>query len=328
MSPLTLFRNAGLAVAALAATGLATPAAANPQLAYIEGARASMERLEPRQFQADDMPYEHTVSIALPASYHAQPEATYPVVWVMDNALMTRSVVAMVDLLVSGNDMPEVIVIGVGSDETEGLAGVQRRYMDFSPPVGGNFLPDGLNGKVWDEDVGALPEMPQLADKYLAFLVDQLRPALCGELRCGESHTIHGHSAGGMFAAYALLERPGAFDRAILGSPFMRANGGAVLDREEAFAESGQSLPTDLYIGVGGAEADEWFPAVAGIVPGTAEFANRLTLRGYEGLTLKTRFYDGEDHYTVAPRVIMDGLKYLFREEAAAIGSSWPQRPE
>ena len=313
---------------AVAAAFVPSAAQANPQLAYIEGARANMERLEDRSFTAEGVPHEYTVSIALPAGYRVQPEARYPVIWVMDNALMTRTVVAMVDLLVSGNHMPEAIVIGVGSADAEGLAGVQRRMSDFSPPVGGTFLPDGLNGEVWARDAGALPEMPQLADTYLDFLVDDLRGELCAELRCGYSHTLHGHSLGGAFAAYALLERPGAFDRMIIGSPFIRANGGAVLALEERFAKTGKALPTDIYIGAGSEEADEWFLAVAGIVPGTAEFANRLNLRGYEGLGVKTRFYDGEDHYTVAPRVIMDGLKHLFAGEAAQIGSSWPRRPQ
>ncbi|WP_265562106.1 alpha/beta hydrolase [Sphingomicrobium arenosum] len=318
-----------LSAAALLAVATAAPAVAtaNPQLALIPDARSAMQRVEPRLMQAEGMPYQHTVQIVLPASYAAQPDKAYPVLWVMDNAIMTSMVTGIVDILVSGNHMPEVIIIGVGSAEEEGIAGVQRRYMDFSPPVGGTFLPDGLNGKVW-ASIAPLPEMPQLADKYLDFLVDQARPALCAELRCADRHLFQGHSAGGMFGAYAMLARPGSFDDYILGSPFIAANGGAVLEMEEEFAATGQPLPANIYMGVGSEEADEWFLAVAGIVSGTAEFGNRLAIRDYEGLTLRTKFYEGEDHYTAAPRVVMDGLKHLFADEAAAIGSSWPTKPE
>ena len=43
-------------------------------------------------------------------------------------------------------------------------------------------------------------------------------------------------------------------------------------------------------------------------------------------MQLKTRIYTDEDHYVV-PRVIGDGIRYLWRDEASKLGSSWPSRP-
>ena len=95
---------------------------ANPQSALIPGARANMDVLETRRIRSKRFEYDHAVTIALPASYHVQPNRRYPVLWVFDDRLTTRHAIATVDLLVSGNMMPEIIVIGVGSPSEEGLA--------------------------------------------------------------------------------------------------------------------------------------------------------------------------------------------------------------
>ena len=238
---------------------------------------------------------------------------------------MTRMAVATVDLLVGGNMIPEMIVIGVGSPAEEGLAGVGRRIVEFSPP-GEGFAAPGLAREKFAE-VAPLPEYPHRADDFLAFLVDELRPMLGERYRMADEHVLHGHSLGGMLGGYALFARPGAFDKMVLGSPAMANVDDAVFKAEEAYAAEHDELAAELFIGAGGGEPDEWFLSVGNILSGTSRFVERLQLRGYRGLSLESEFYTGENHYSAAPRVLLDGLVHLYRDEAAAIGSSWPQRP-
>ncbi|MXO82294.1 hypothetical protein GRI35_02750 [Altererythrobacter aestiaquae] len=303
------------------------PAHANPQLAYIEGARANMEVLRTERIRSEQFNYDHAVTIALPASYTVQPERTYPVLWVLDDPLMTRMAISTVDLLVGGNMMPEVIVIGVGSPSEEGLAGVGKRIVEFSPP-GDGFAPSGLAAEEMAK-VAPFPPYPHRADDFLAFLIDDLRPRLADRYRFSGEHILHGHSLGGMLGGYALFTRPDAFNKMILGSPAMANVDDAVFKAEEAFARGDSTtLPVSIYVGAGGAEGNEWFLSASNILSGTARFVDRLQLRGYDGLEIQSEFYTGEDHYSVAPRVLLDGLRHLYRKEAAEIGSSWPQRPE
>jgi predicted alpha/beta superfamily hydrolase len=305
---------------------MAAPAAADPQLAAIPGARANMDLLPAEPFQSARFDYKHELTIALPASYAVQPKRRYPVLWVLDGPLMTRSVIGILDTLVIGNQAPEMIVIGIGSPASEGLSGVGRRIVEFSPP-GNGYAPPGLGGERWNE-VAPIPAFPHRADDFLAMLIDELRPALSTRFRFSGEHALYGHSAGGMLAAYAIFERPGAFQKAILGSPYLNGVDGAVFAREASYARSHDSLPVQLFIGAGDREIDEWFLAVSGIVSGTARFAETLHMRGYKGLKLTTRIYSGEDHYSDAPRVIGDGIRLLWSEDAAKLGSSWPTQPE
>lgn len=305
--------------------GTTATAHANPQLAAVPGARANMEILEAERVQSSQFSYEHAVSIALPASYQVQPDKAYPVLWVLDDPLMTRMAISTIDLLVGGNMVPEMIVIGVGSPAEEGLAGVGKRIIEFSP-AGKGFAAPGLAAEEMAK-VAPFPEYPHRADDFLSFLIDELRPQLAKRFRFSGEHTLHGHSLGGMLGGYSLFSRPEAFDKMILGSPAMANVDDAVFKAEEIFVATKAPLPVSIYIGAGGAEGNEWFLSVGNILSGTARFVDRLQLRGYDGMDMKAEFYTGEDHYSVAPRVLLDGLRYLYREEAAKIGSSWPRRP-
>lgn len=299
---------------------------ANPQLAYIEGARANMQVLETRRVQSTTFDYRHAVTIALPASYEVRPEQTYPVLWVLDDPLMTRMAIATVDLLVGGNMIPEMIVVGVGSPAEEGLAGVSKRIIEFSPP-GAGFAAAGLASEAL-ASIGGIPEYPHRADDFLAFLIDELRVQLAREFRFSGEHLLHGHSLGGMLAGYSMFARPGSFDKLILGSPAMANVDDAVFKAEAAYAEARDDLPVEIFIGAGGGEANEWFLSVGNILSGTSRFIERLRLRNYEALELEGQFYTGLNHYTVAPRILMDGLVHFYRDESESMGSSWPQAPD
>lgn len=314
-------------VASLAALGLAgitATVAANPQIATVPGARANMNILAPRSFQSKAFNYSHQVTVALPATYAAQADRKYPVLWVPDAPLVMRSVVGLLDVLVIGNLAPEMIVVGVGSPPEEGLRGVGRRVMEFSPP-GKGYAPPGLAGERWTA-LAPLPDFPHQADAFLALLVDEIRPKLAAEYRFSGEHALLGHSAGGMFAAYSLFTRPDAFQKVIIGSPYLEGVNGAVFAAEAKYAATRKDLAVRLFLGVGEKEAEEYFVALSGNLESTARLSRTLTARHYPSLDLSTRIFAGKDHYTVLPDIIISGISHLWREEIARLPSSWPVR--
>lgn len=315
-----------LRVSVFACLLLGPHAAANPQLAFVEGARVNMEMQAPFSARGAAMPYDHEITVFLPASYHSLKEKTYPVLWVLDAPMMLRTVAGVQDTLVLGNMAPEMIIVGIGSRSEDGLAGVGRRVMDFSPP-GPDYFPRGLRGEAWEE-LAPLPEYPHLADEFLGFLVDELRPQLAAKYRFSGEHALFGHSAGGLFSAYSLFRRPGSFDKMIIGSPYLEGVRGAVFEAEGNYAAQHSDLDAALFIGVGADETDEYFLAASGIVSSAASFSETLRLRRYPSLHLDTRIYSGEDHYTVVPRLISDGIRHLWAADRKDLPSSWPQAPE
>ena len=323
--PSVTFRLRSFAVL-MCTLGVCAAASGNPQLAAIPGARVNMEILEPFSVQSEAFSYSHQVTVALPASYSAQPDKKYPVLWVPDAPLLMRTVVGLLDVLVLGNLAPEMIVVGVGSSAEEGLAGVGRRVMDFSPP-GEGYAPPGLAGERWSA-LAPLPEFPHKAKEFLDLLVDELRPRLAAEYRFSGEHALIGHSAGGMFAAYSLFARPDAFQKMIIGSPYLDGVSGAVFKAESEYARLHDDLDADVFLAAGEMEAEEYFVAISGNLESTARLSRTLTARHYSSLSLSTRFFAGKNHYTVLPDVIVSGISYLWRDEIAKFPSSWPTREE
>jgi len=323
--PLVTLRLLSLA-GLLCIVGICPPASANPQLAAIPGARVNMDILQPFSLQSKAFPYAHQVTVALPASYAAQPKRAYPVLWVPDASLVMRAIVGLLDVMVLGNLAPEMIVVGVGSPTEDGLAGVGRRVMDFSPP-GNGYAPPGLAGERWSA-LAPLPEFPHKAKEFLSLLVDELRPRLAAEYRFSGEHALIGHSAGGMFAAYSLFTRPDAFQKMIIGSPYLEGVSGAVFKAESEYAASHDDLDAEVFLAAGEMEAEEYFVAISGNLESTARLSRTLTARHYPSLLLSTRFFAGKNHYTVLPDVIIGGISYLWRDEIARLPSSWPTREQ
>src|SRR3546814_6166264 len=83
------------------------------------------------------------------------------------------------------------------------------------------------------------------ADALLAFLIETLRPEIAARYpqTARAAQILFGHSLGGLFAAHALLTRPGPFDAFIVSSPSLYWSQLAVLPPLPAFTDRVASLP-------------------------------------------------------------------------------------
>jgi predicted alpha/beta superfamily hydrolase len=154
----------------------------------------------------------------------------------------------------------------------------------------------------------------QKADDLLAFLVDEVRPALAHSYRMEDDHSLMGHSGGGMFASYALFARPGTFRRHIIGSPSSNAADKAAFRLEADYAAANSDLKADIFFGMGEKEIGTLGLAAWGIVSAPVLMAETLLLRQYPSLRVTTRIFQGKDHLTVLPDVIAEGLRAVWSE--------------
>jgi len=95
------------------------------------------------------------------------------------------------------NKMPQAIVVGIPNTD---------RNRDLLPPTASS------------QDTARLPGGGG-ADKFLAFLTDELRPQIEGNYRTWPFSILFGHSAGGLFAVHTFLNSPAAFSAHIASSP-------------------------------------------------------------------------------------------------------------
>ena len=259
--------------------------------------------------------WDYEIQVALPAGYGVKPAKRYPVLWVTDGALMFPLAVGLMNSLVIGGLAPEMILVGVGCASELGVAELgRRRNIDFMPP-GKSILFDGPGGdfmrKMGVPEEGAR----QQADDLLAFLVDEVRPALAKTYRMEDDHGLMGHSGGGMFTSYALFARPGAFRRYIIGSPSSNAVDRAAFRLEAAHAAAHKDLKADVFFGAGEQEIGQLFLAAWGIVSAPVLMAETLLLRQYPSLKVTTRIFPGKDHYTALPDIISEGVRAVWADK-------------
>lgn len=289
-----------------------------------EGARYTMSYEPPVSLRAAGFDWDHQLSVALPATYGALPEKSYPVLWLTDGPGMMPLTVGLLNLLVMGNLVPEMIVVGVGAPSELGLmAFSQRRAVDFAPP-GDTYFYGGFAGEQLAAGARAagFQAPPQRADRFLDFLIDQARPALAETYRFSGDHGLFGHSGGGMFTGYALFARPGDFGKYIIGSPSINATDRAVFGMEEAFAEAHDDYDAEVFLGAGEAEIADPNMAAWGIVSAPVLLAEILKLRNYPSLEVTTRIFPGKDHFTVVADILGEGILALWGDEVEAPGSA------
>jgi predicted alpha/beta superfamily hydrolase len=258
--------------------------------------------------------WDYEVQVALPASYGVMPDKHYPVLWLTDGPMMFHLAIGLLNTLVMGRLAPEMIIVAVGcASEAGAMEFGRRRNIDFTPPGKAMFY-DGPGGDLMRK-MGAPEGQPQQADDLLAFLVDEVRPALAKTYRMEDDHGLIGHSGGGMFTSYALFARPGAFRRYIIGSPSSNAVDKAAFRLEEAYAADHTDLKADVFFGAGEQEIGQLLMAAWGIVSAPVLMAETLLLRQYPSTRVTTRIFPGKDHYTVIADIISEGVRAVWADK-------------
>jgi predicted alpha/beta superfamily hydrolase len=249
----------------------------------------------------------YDMRIGLPASY-SQGDARYPVFVVLDAefAFGTAFETAMMEALWSKRAMaptgtkvvPEAIVVGISFPDT--ADDPFRRNYEFMPAVDIDDLP-AAQSQFLKETSARFGHQVRFggSDAFLEVMRGEILPAIDAAYRTNPSRRmLFGESAGGTFACYALLTKPGTFTDYIIVSP--GSLGGDTFSREQMVASTHGDLKARVYLTAGEAEAED----ATEIFSFTARFAEVLRQRRYPSLTLHTWFIPGASHVqTAAPSI-------------------------
>ena len=189
--------------ALLALAGLAplpVPAGALPQVS--SGHIERLENFPSRQVSARD------IDVWLPDGY--APGRRYAVVYMMDGQMLfdptttwnrqAWGVDRTLGSLLAAGKVRDTIIVGVANNP-------KRRHAEFFPQKALPFLAPALRKTFIREALQGEP----LADRYLRFLVEELKPAIDArfQTRPDRANTfIMGSSMGGIISLYALSEYP------------------------------------------------------------------------------------------------------------------------
>lgn len=169
-----------------------------------------------------------SVTIQLPKNYDSNLEREYPVFFRLDGASHLSSMNVVLESLQSQAAAPEVIIVAIENTD---------RLRDLYPTVNSDpHGPVGLGGG---------------AEKFLQFITDELMPWLNDNFRTHHYNIIEGASAAGVFALYAMQQKPMHFNAAITYSPAVWWNFGATGKSTIDYFKSTGHATQYLYTAIG-----------------------------------------------------------------------------
>lgn len=239
----------------------------------------------------------YRIFVSLP-SEGEPPEDGYPVLYVLDGNAYFGSF-AQARWVQEFLPIGKSIIVGVGypTDDAYDV----RRLNDYTAPL---LDPPP---RQWRE----LAKYKSGARRqFLDFMTGRLRTEISRRYRTDpERHSLFGHSLGGLFALYALYERPQAFHSIVAASPSMEWNEQGILDDERAFTArltSGKIGKTSrLMVVVGDQDTDDDPEPARALV-------DRLDRLSGQGLRVRFMHYAEEVHVNVPARSVTDVLRFAF----------------
>ncbi len=220
-----------------------------------------------------------TVWVYLPASYDENTLATYPVLYMHDGQNLFDPSLAF-----GGNEWQ--VDESLNSDDDDNGKGHIAEVIVVAPENGGASRIDEYTPVADPQDGGGH------ADKYLAFLVDELKPQVDKMLRTrsdAASTGVMGSSLGGLVSSWIGLQRPDVFGQIGAMSPSTWWDNNWIISQVMAM---GATRASKVYVDCGDGSADDYVD--------TSQLVTAYTGMGYvEGGTFLHVYAPGAQHNEV-----------------------------
>jgi predicted alpha/beta superfamily hydrolase len=226
--------------------------------------------------QSDILKQNRKISIFLPEGYEAK-DAKFPVIYVLDADGRDQHIVPTARFLFVNNKMPKAIVVGVFN--------IDRNH-DFLPTSTENATSGGGAGN------------------FLQFFKSELVPYINRKFKVSSFNVLVGHSFGGLFAMFALLNEPDLFNAYIAIDPNFWYDKKIMLKTAGTEFSKTKNWQKSLFIT--GREGD----AMNGMA--VSDMDSLLKSSAPKELDWKVVAYADEDHGSVPFKSSYDGLRFIF----------------
>jgi len=233
-------------------------------------------------FKSDILDEERTIIVYLPQSYGFT-DVKYPVLYLLDGGGHFHHASGIVQFLSAGGLTPEMIVVAVVNTD---------RNKDFTPTQ--------------------LSQRPASggAEKFTNFFADELFPFVERNYRSGTYNILMGHSLGGTFVTYTILNKPDLFNAYISVSPFLMWDDNLMVRETEKKLKSKYNN-LKLFMTVG--NEPNYFEALD-------YFTETIKTKSPKGFDFKYTQLLDDDHGSVPHLSIYNGLLWIY--------SGWKLDPE
>jgi len=215
--------------------------------------------------------------ISLPSGYNNS-EIKYPVLYLLDGGTHFMHASAAVDYLAGYRFTPEIIVVAIVNID---------RNRDFTPIKTERFKTDGG------------------AAKFHNFITEEVMPYMEKNYLSSDYNILMGHSLGGTFIGYSLLEHPETFDSYIAVSPFLQFADGYIVDEAKSKLKKKYNQPKSFYMSIG--NEPDYYPTLD-------KFSELIQKKSGKSIDFMYVNMKDDNHSTTPYPTLFNGLRFIFSD--------------
>jgi uncharacterized protein len=231
--------------------------------------QVTIPNTEARSLQSEIMDYDYGIFVTLPGSYKRNPDTVYPTLYIVDGNQYYGYTAEPYGSMIWGNMIKEHIAISVAY-----RPGKNMRSRDF--------------------------RSSERAADFVRFFREELIPFVEKNYRTSKKdRTLFGHSLGGHFTLYTILNATDMFENYIACAPAVNDD---ILAFEEKYAAAHDDLKIKMFLASG--ENDH-------LTFGAKKFVAKLKSRNYKGLKFDELYTVNGNHGTIQPSAYIEGLRFV-----------------
>lgn len=231
-----------------------------------------------QQFKLSNPSNQRQYLIQVYQSQTPAPKAGFPVIYLLDGnaAFPYASVMAQaIEFSYARHHQAPPLIVAIGYD-IDSTIDVKARTFDYTPPIQGELIsPENRPNPPYP--IGG-------AEQFYQFIQTQLKPFIAKHYPVDvQQQSLFGHSYGGLFTLFTMLNHPDAFQHYYAASPSIWWHDDYLIKQAQLFQKkykpSGMEQPITVHLSVGEEELKEHLPQSAQVEKNTdiARFANTLS---------------------------------------------------
>jgi len=237
----------------------------------------------------------YKIYINIPASYYNGKNKKYPVLYILDADYSFPIAKQVSEHLSDRNRIEEVLLVGIAYDGPNKYRLHRTRDYTISHTKSGGYTPD-------------IQKHSGGAEKFAAFIKKELVPYIENSFSVNGSRGLLGHSFGGLFATYCLINKPELFDKHIIISASFWYDNELLLKELKAKNNLNYDKPHTVYIAIGSEENGGNYR----MIDEQNEFLKIFNQHSHQNLTVISQVFQHFDHDMIVPAAISRGLKALY----------------
>ena len=242
------------------------------------------------------------IYIQIPSSYSPEKNQKYPIAFILDGEVFLPTLSDVHDYY-SGGFMPEMVLVGISNNK--------NRIRDLTTSTVKTKY-----GIPFSEENGE-------ADNFIKFIEKELIPFIENKYPVTNFRTLIGHSYGGLFTMYTLINHPHLFANYLAIDPSLDWDNQKLLKEAQGLLSTQKYENKSLFMSLSGQlHMQDSKVTIDNVMQDTTEFtlfarsniafSNVLRQNVKNGLSFDWKFYPRDLHGTIPFPSIMDGLISIF----------------